>query len=323
MTLPRKAPIRLGIVGLGKIARDQHLPAIAHNHEYEIAFVADKAVRAPINAPHFCSLEAAIASGIEFDAVSLCTSPQPRLELCERLFPLNCSLLLEKPSAGTYEQAKSILAKAESNSTLVFAAWHSKFAPQVEVASAWLSKQTIVSGKIVWRENPAKWHPGQDWLWREGGFGVFDPGMNALSILTTILPDRSFEVTSGQLGIPENSETPTLASFLLQADETKINCEFEFHSHGQEIWDVSLTTADGSQLTLSEGGASVSINKEPPYRQQPREYDAIYKHFAQLICQQQNDFDIEPLRIIDAVFSNSSRTSLPPLDKSLFHPVSG
>ena len=30
---------------------------------------------------------------------------------------------------------------------------------------------------------------GQDWIWQQGGFGVFDPGINALSILTRIMPE--------------------------------------------------------------------------------------------------------------------------------------
>jgi D-galactose 1-dehydrogenase len=45
---------------------------------------------------------------------------------------------------------------------------------------------------VIWREDVRVWHPGQDWIWQPGGLGVFDPGINALSIITHILPARSF-----------------------------------------------------------------------------------------------------------------------------------
>jgi hypothetical protein len=45
--------------------------------------------------------------------------------------------------------------------------------------------------EIVWHEDVRKWHPGQQWIWEPGGFGVFDPGINALSIATRIFPASS------------------------------------------------------------------------------------------------------------------------------------
>ena len=44
---------------------------------------------------------------------------------------------------------------------------------------------------VTWKEDVRHWHPGQQWIWEAGGFGVFDPGINALSIVTKIMPDRS------------------------------------------------------------------------------------------------------------------------------------
>ncbi len=42
-------------------------------------------------------------------------------------------------------------------------------------------------GYYLEKEDVRRWHPGQDWIWEAGGFGVFDPGINALSILTEVL----------------------------------------------------------------------------------------------------------------------------------------
>jgi D-galactose 1-dehydrogenase/L-arabinose 1- dehydrogenase len=54
--------------------------------------------------------------------------------------------------------------------------------------------------QLIWREDVRVWHPGQDWLLAAGGFGVFDPAINALSILTRVLPERLAQ--SAELGIP-------------------------------------------------------------------------------------------------------------------------
>ena len=59
-------------------------------------------------------------------------------------------------------------------------------AQAVAPAKAWLAGKTIKQAKIIWREDVRKWHPGQDWIFEAGGMGVFDPGINALSIMTDI-----------------------------------------------------------------------------------------------------------------------------------------
>jgi hypothetical protein len=53
----------------------------------------------------------------------------------------------------------------------------------------------IYTVRIEWREDVRVWHPGQTWIWEPGGFGVSDPGINALSVATRILP-RPFFLTN-------------------------------------------------------------------------------------------------------------------------------
>ena len=57
--------------------------------------------------------------------------------------------------------------------------------------------------EILWHEDVHKWHPGQQWIWEPGGFGVFDPGINAFSIATKIFPGGLFV----QSRRPERSPT--------------------------------------------------------------------------------------------------------------------
>ena len=55
-------------------------------------------------------------------------------------------------------------------------------------AREWLRTRELRRGRITGKEDVHFWHPGQRWIFEPGGFGVFDPGINALSILTDILP---------------------------------------------------------------------------------------------------------------------------------------
>jgi len=305
-------------VGLGKIARDQHLPTILQSEDFEIAFLVDKTVQTALDAPHFRSLEDALQSGIGFDAVSLCTSPQPRLQLFEHLLVHACSILLEKPPAGTFAQAAQIGEQVGRSRANIFTAWHSRFAPEVDTARTWMATRELSSGRIEWRENAEKWHPGQDWLWREGGFGVFDPGMNAVSILTELLPGEVLSVGAGQLAIPENSDTPTVAGFQLLARGAPIDIEFEFHDRDEETWTIELRATDGSSMLLSQGGAAISIDCGPVTHSVSNEYASIYERFAKLVRSGQSDFDAEPLRIIDQVFAKAARKQIAPLPNRFF-----
>ena len=105
----------------------------------------------------------------------------------------------------------ALQAQADKVGVSLFAAWHSRFAAGVAPARAWLAERKIDSVSIVWREDVRVWHPGQAWIWQPGGLGVFDPGINALSIATHILP-RPFFLKDATLILPDNRAAPIAAT---------------------------------------------------------------------------------------------------------------
>ena len=70
-------PIRIGIVGLGKIAQDQHIPVIRADKRYELVAAAS-----PNSTVHdievFTTLEEMLSAHPEIEAVALCTPPVVR-----------------------------------------------------------------------------------------------------------------------------------------------------------------------------------------------------------------------------------------------------
>ena len=298
------SPIRLAVIGMGKIAHDQHLPAIAANPEFELVATVSRSGAAADGRAFFSSIEALADSGLAIDAVALCTPPQVRRAIAMVAMRQGWHVFLEKPPAATLAEVAALTEAAAGAGVTLFASWHSRFAAGVEPARAWLAGRTISKVTITWREDVRVWHPGQHWIWEPGGFGVFDPGINALSIATRILP-RSFFVASAELDIPSNCAAPIAArvDFLDDAG-TPIGMDLDFLQQGPQSWDIIVET-DAGTLTLAKGGAELTLpgNATPDAPSALHgEYPGLYARFAALVRSGRSDVDISPLRHVADAF---------------------
>lgn len=280
---------------------DQHLPAIAASARFVLAAAVDSSPRS-LAVPTFVSMEELLASGIELDAVAICTPPQIRVSIAERAIDAGLAVLLEKPPASSVADLARLQRRADLNSVSLFAAWHSRYAPMVPDALAWLEKRVVARGRIRWREDVRKWHPGQHWLWRRGGLGVFDPGINAFSILTELLPMLPV-VVRAQLDMPENSQTPISAQLLLSAGRAPIEVELDFLETKTQHWEIALETECGHSLRLVDGGTGMSIDNASLVARPSAEYPALYARFAQLIASGDSDADNAPLALVAEALS--------------------
>lgn len=302
------SPIRLAIVGLGKIARDQHLPAIAKTAGIELVAIASRNATLD-GVAHFATIEELLA-GVEFDAVALCTPPQVRRTQAASALSAGKHVLLEKPPGATISELSPLVAAAKASGKTLFATWHSRFAPAVEPARAFLADKTLRSVTVEWKEDVRVWHPGQDWIFEPGGLGIFDPGINALSILTRILP-APFFLTGATLAFPANRDAP-IAAELDFADTAgvPIHAELDFLQTGPQTWDIHVET-DAGRLVLSGGGARMSLDGTVLVDEKEAEYAGIYKHFAELIAGGASDVDLSPLVHVADAFMLGRRTIAP------------
>ncbi len=292
--------LRLAIVGFGKIATTRHVPAIAATSGVELVAVADPKTKSP-DVPNFASLEALLRDGPEIDAVTLCTPPQVRTAQTRLALEAAKHVMLEKPPGATVSEIAPLLPMAQAARKTLFATWHSRFAPAVEPARELLAKRSIKSVTIIWKEDVRVWHPGQDWIFAAGGFGVFDPGINALSILTRILPRPVF-VTGAELGFPANREAPIVVEMdMADATGLPIRAEFDFRQTGPQSWDIRVET-DRGPLVLSGGGAKMSDGDKGVVDAMKEEYPALYRRFVDLAAKGECDVDLAPLQIVADAF---------------------
>ena len=302
--------IRVAIVGLGKIARDQHISAIAETAGIELAAIVSR--NASINGiKHFATLDELLDRVPDIDAVALCTPPQGRQALAAAALKAGKHVLLEKPPGATVSELTPLIAEARQTGHTLFATWHSRFAPAVEAARAFLAGRQIRSVVVEWKEDVRVWHPGQAWIWEPGGLGVFDPGINALAILTRILP-RPFFLTEAELSYPGNRATP-IAANLAFSDGTglPILAEFDWRQTGPQTWDIRVET-DAGRLTLSRGGSRLDHDDRTLVHEQQAEYRGIYQRFVELITSRVSDVDLSPLLHVADAFMLGRRRDVEP-----------
>jgi D-galactose 1-dehydrogenase len=167
---------------------------------------------------------------------------------------------------------------------------------------------------IDWKEDVRVWHPGQTWIWQAGGLGVFDPGINALSIVTHILPER-LHLTQATLNFPANCETPIAAELSLSGERgAAATMSLDFLHEGPPAWNIDVEH-DGGSLRLSRGGAVLEVGDEAPVEAPDEEYPNLYRRFALLVNDQQSDVDVEPLRLVADAFLCGRRQIVDPFSE--------
>lgn len=302
--------IKIAIVGLGKIAREQHMPALAANGAFKLIAIAS-----PHNklngVPSYPTLDELLRSHTDIGAVALCTTPQVRYAAALHALRHGCHVLLEKPPGVTVSEVLALSDVAKEKKLTLFASWHSRHARAVAPARKWLEARKIVSAVVNWKEDVRVWHPGQKWIWKAGGLGVFDPGINALSILTRIIPG-SLALKDAELSFPSNCETPIAAQLALQcSDGATVHVNLDFLQTGPQTWDIEIET-DAGRLRLSMGGTQMFVNEQPVDLAPSEEYPNLYVHFADLLRQRRIDADVAPLQLVADAFLCGRRVEVAP-----------
>ena len=127
--------------------------------------------------------------------------------------------------------------------------------------------------------------------------GVFDPGINALSIMTHILPAPVF-LRAATLEFPENRDTPIAADLEFTGGVT---ADFDWRQTGPQTWGMIART-DGGTLELADGGSRLIVDGAEVDVGPNREYPALYDRMAQLVRDGASDVDVAPMvHVADAL----------------------
>lgn len=297
--------IRVALVGIGAIARNQHIPVLNASDAFTLVATASRHAQVE-GLPAFPDVDALLASGIAVDAVSFCTPPQGRVALARAALVAGKHVMLEKPPGMAVSEVAALGEEAAAGDLTLFTSWHSREAAGVEPARLWLADRKILGVRIEWKEDVRVWHPGQEWIWQPGGLGVFDPGINALSIATRILPG-TLAVEAASLLVPANRQAPIAASLRLAlAGAAIVAAEFDFRQTGPQSWNIHVDT-DAGPLIVTHGGARLALPGAPERIAEDREYAGLYARFAALIRTGESEVDLAPLQLVADAFLLADR----------------
>lgn len=306
----------IGVIGVGKIARDQHLPSIAKNPDFHLAAACSRSGAPPAGLSVLYRTVEDMLKGVpDLDAVAVCTPPQVRHEIARAALLAGKHVLLEKPPAATLTELDDLRRIASDQRRVLFATWHARYNAGVEEAARRLNGQSVAEMHVEWHEDVHKWHPGQNWVWQAGGFGVFDPGINALSIVTAVLPEAIW-VRRAELSVPANAESPIAARLEFASDraDAKLTADFNWGPTSHETWEVRLRTYAGQRLHLLKGGARLEVDGAVVVDEASDEYGGIYRRFAELLRTGTSEVDARPFLLAADAFMVGKRVGVAAVD---------
>jgi D-galactose 1-dehydrogenase len=303
--------MKIALVSIGKIARDQHIPSIAASPDWELAAAVSRNASVE-GVDNFPTLSAMLAARPDIAVVSLCMPPSARFEPAAEAIAAGRHVMLEKPPGATLSECFELQRMAAAKGITLYATWHSREAAQVQAAKSWMQGKQLKSVRVTWKEDVRRWHPGQDWIWQPGGLGVFDPGINALSILTEILPD-AVHLTSANLEFPANRATPIAAELMFRHPSAEISAVFDWRQEGPQTWDIAVECEEGD-LLLQDGGARLTLDGTPVAKAPDREYPRLYGRMADLVRRGESDVDLTPMAHVADAFALGARREVAAFD---------
>ncbi|MFL5669608.1 MAG: Gfo/Idh/MocA family protein [Chloroflexota bacterium] len=250
-----RAPVRLGLIGVGAMARyhlrsmlgrdDTVIPAVCEPSDAAFAAAADefraRGVEVPRNEPDWATFIQ--RCGPELDVVCIITPHVLHAAQATACLEAGLDVLLEKPMVMDADEAKALIATRDRTERLLVVAFPGSLSPQIRAAA-----RMIASGEVggLLNVNALAW---QDWqratlgTWRQepalsGGGFLFDTGAHMLNSVVDIAGEDVTELTAWleNDGVPVDVRGVVMARLASGALVTMNGCGRAVPPLGSEIW---------------------------------------------------------------------------------------
>jgi D-galactose 1-dehydrogenase len=171
------------------------------------AFIGIRPTKNPnlTGTPHFRSFEELIAARPNVDVVVICTPSVFHHKIAKAALKARCYVILEKPPTKKPSHIENLKQRAAILQLVFITPWHSQHAAGVGAAMQRLQSSRIKSIKIDWEEDFYHYYAGQYWVTITVAGGIFDPLVNALSVVEKIL-GTTVKLVRGEAQVPFNWE---------------------------------------------------------------------------------------------------------------------
>src|SRR6186997_3579139 len=138
--------LKTGLLGIGKIARDQHIPALAANSHFDLVACASRNATVD-GVANFPDLESMLAGVPDLHCVSICTPPQAHFDAALTSLRAGKHVMLEKPPTATTRQIALLADEAARRGLTLYQTWHSRCAAGVDAAREFLRDRKVTAGR--------------------------------------------------------------------------------------------------------------------------------------------------------------------------------
>ena len=95
---------------------------------------------------------------------------------------------------------------------------------------------------------------------------------------------------------------------------TRSSAPLDWRQTGPQTWEIDVETIDGLKLKLSDGGARLEMDGQPPFVGPPDEYPDIYREFATLLDRSESQVNAAPFQLVADAFMLAKRTEVEAFD---------
>ena len=234
-----------GIIGFGVIGRLFHsiLKAPGNDAGLIVAAIADPELPDGLDGlSRYAGYRELLASPI--DAVLIATPPSIHYRVAMDALHAGKDVLVEKPPTDTVSQSRELIAFNNAAGKVLYFAFHARYNRAVRLAREKLAGKRIKKFSVLYREDVSRYHRPGSWVFKEGV--LKDSGINAVSVLTYILPNPStLQVVESKLFIPDPRLGETRATVVLSWEDRAIGqIDLDWHYTGQEVRNVTVETDD-------------------------------------------------------------------------------
>ena len=140
--------MKVALVGIGKIALDQHVPALTASPDWELAATVSRHGTVD-GVEAFTGIHHMLEARPDIAVVSLCLPPVPRFAAAAAALRAGRHVMLEKPPGASLSEVHELQAIARDQGVTLYATWHSREAHAVAAARRWLAGKRIDEGRIT------------------------------------------------------------------------------------------------------------------------------------------------------------------------------
>lgn len=311
--LLKGSPIKLGVIGVGSIGT-VHLDVLRSPEQKAFKLVAISDLKPlNVNGVDFSVDHKKLLENPSILAVSINTPPNTHYQLVMEALNAGKHVLVEKPPALTVAQCQEMVQLAEEKNKVLFMAFHARYHPEVDAAAKELRNKQINEINIIYGEWVLNYHDPRGWIFDPeiaGGGVLMDSGINALSIVTKVIPDIKLKVESARFDKPSDFKVETRADVKFSFGEIgKGTLSMDWMKKGPEVRQVVFRTrsdeyaVDIVRNILTKDGEIIGGRKnDGQVVDQNSEYKGVYEDFARHLSTNTSLVSAKELEFIEQAY---------------------